>query len=104
MIPREGLAGWVTAGSSVRRSRRHRSAPGWTDAECAEEARRIQDRHRSWVVMWSAWHRTFTAFSCFAPWPLVLDQPTTDALVSEMIRAELHHSPTRIDGLRAVDL
>jgi hypothetical protein len=52
--------------------------------------------------MWSAWHRTFTAFSCFAPGPLVVDEPTADALVSAMLRAELHYSLTRIDGLGRV--
>lgn len=74
-------------------------ALGEQDAALSDEATRIQATHRSWVVMWSAWHRTFTAFSCFTPGPLVVDQPTSDALVSEMLRVELHYSPTRIDVL-----
>jgi hypothetical protein len=49
--------------------------------------------------MWSPWHRTFTAFSCFTPDPLVVDEPTADALVSTMLRVKLHYSPTRIDAL-----
>jgi hypothetical protein len=52
--------------------------------------------------MWSAWRRTFTAFSCFTPGPLVVDEPTPDALISAMRRVELHYSPTRIDGLGGV--
>jgi hypothetical protein len=52
--------------------------------------------------MWSAWHRTFTAFGCFAPAPLVVDQPTADALLSEMLHVELHYSPTRVDVLGGV--
>ena len=48
--------------------------------------------------MWSAWHRTFTAFGCFAPVPLVLDEPTAEALVSQMRHAELYYSTVR--GIR----
>jgi hypothetical protein len=48
--------------------------------------------------MWSAWHRTFTAFGCFAPVPLVLDEPTAEALVSQMRHAELYYSAAR--GIR----
>jgi hypothetical protein len=76
--------------------------PDKNDAACSEQALRIQEGHRQWVVMWSAWHRTFTAFSCFAPGPLVVDKPTADALLSEMARVELHYSPTRVDVLGGV--
>lgn len=48
--------------------------------------------------MWSARHRTFTAFSCFAPVPLVLDEPTAEDLVSQMQRAEMYYSTVR--GIR----
>jgi hypothetical protein len=102
VIPAKGLADSAPAGSLARRSTSGRSALGKEDAARSEEARRIQKSHRNWVVMWSAWHRTFTAFSCFAAGPLVVDEPTSDALVSEMLRVELHYSPTRIDGLGGV--
>jgi hypothetical protein len=49
--------------------------------------------------MWSVYRRTFTAFSCFTPEPLVVDEPTADALVREMLRVKMHYSPTRIDAL-----
>jgi hypothetical protein len=39
--------------------------------------------------MWSVWHRTFTAFGCFAPERLVIDEPTLDELTEEMLKAEL---------------
>jgi hypothetical protein len=45
--------------------------------------------------MWSTWHRTFTAFSCFAPVPLVLDEPTAEALINQMRHAELYYSAVR---------
>lgn len=102
MSAREGLAGWVPAGSLGQRSKFSRSALGDKDVACWQQARRIQESHRSWVVMWSAWRRTFTAFSCFTPGPLVVDEPTPDALISAMRRVELHYSPTRIDGLGGV--
>jgi hypothetical protein len=98
VISREGLAGRVPDGSLTRRSKRGRPTPV-NDANCFEQARRIQGNHREWLVMWSPWHRTFTAFSCFTPDPLVVDEPTADALVSTMLRVKLHYSPTRIDAL-----
>jgi hypothetical protein len=49
--------------------------------------------------MWSVWHRTYTAFSCFSPVPLMIDRDTPDALVHEMNRLELYYSPTRIDTI-----
>jgi hypothetical protein len=52
--------------------------------------------------MWSAWHRTFTAFSLFTPGPLVLDEPTSDDLLYAMRCAEVHHCPTVIDGLKPI--
>jgi hypothetical protein len=94
------MTGRVPAGSSARRSKRYRSIPvSDADAGCFEQARRIQANHREWLVMWSAYRRTFTAFSCFTPEPLVVDEPTADALVREMLRVKLHYSPTRIDAL-----
>lgn len=102
MISRASVAGWAPAGSLARRSEPHRSALGEEDAACSEQALRIQASHRQWLVMWSTWRRTFTAFSCFAPDPLVVDQPTADALLNEMLRIELHYSPTRVDALGGV--
>jgi hypothetical protein len=101
VICRAGLADWVPAGSLARRSEPGRSALDDDDA-CSEEARRIQATHRQWVVMWSAWRRTYTAFSCFTVGPLVVDEATPDGLVSAMVRVELHYSPTRVDVLAGV--
>jgi len=88
--------------SPRRRAKPAGSQHGPEDAACWEQARRIQDRHRNWVVMWSAWRQTFTAFGCFAPDRLVLDEPTTAELLDAMRAAELHHCPTITDGLTAI--
>jgi hypothetical protein len=99
MIFCEAPAAWLSASGLARRFRAARSVPVISDAQRADEARRIQARHRNWLVMWSPWRRTFTAFSCFSPTPLMLDRKTSEALVSEMLRVELHYSPTRIDAI-----
>jgi hypothetical protein len=65
---------------------------GMDDSVRSAEARRIQAIYRGWLVMWSTWHRTFTAFSYFAPVPLVLDEPTPESLVNRMREVELYYS------------
>jgi hypothetical protein len=64
------------------------------DAWRAEQARRVQANRRGWVVMWSVWHRTFTAFGCFSPESLVLDESTIAELAEQMLRAELRYDAT----------
>lgn len=102
MIPREGTSGWRMAGGLARRTKPAGSVSAKDDAVRSEQARRIQATHRQWVVMWSAWRRTYTAFSCFTAEPLVVDEATPDGLVSAMVRVETHHSPTRVDALGGV--
>jgi hypothetical protein len=50
--------------------------------------------------MWSAWHRTFTAFGCFSHSRLVVDEPTADGLVDRMRRIEFQHSAIRAGAIR----
>jgi hypothetical protein len=102
MSARHGQVHWAATGSSGRRSQPCQSTLSEDNAACLEQARRIQATHRQWVVMWSAWRRTYTAFSCFTTGPLVVDEATPDGLVSAMVRAELHYSPTRVDALGGV--
>jgi hypothetical protein len=101
VIPRAGVSGRSSTGGLAQRSEPVRSALD-DAAACSEEALRIQATHRQWVVMWSAWRRTYTAFSCFTAGPLVVDEATPDDLVSAMVRVELHYSPTRVDVLGGV--
>jgi hypothetical protein len=92
------VIGWSAEGDSSPRattSARSSARLGERDARCSAQARYIQESRRGWLVMWSAWHRTFTAFSCFAPVPLVLDEPTPEALLNQMRHAELYYSAAR---------
>src|SRR5690349_11225845 len=89
------MVGRFVSKRAVRRSRPavHRIVD---DVACSAEARRIQAVHRGWLVMWSTWHQTFTAFSSFTPVPLVLDEPTPHALVNRIRQAELFYSTARV--------
>jgi hypothetical protein len=97
VIRGDGVAGWISAGQPRHSARKSAKAH---DALCAEQAERIQLAHRGWVVMWSAWHRTFTAFGCFSQARLVVDEPTADGLVDQMRRIELQHSAIRAGATR----
>lgn len=62
------------------------------DAQRAHEAQVLGQRHRGWLVLWAVWHRSFTAFSCFASAPLVVEAATADELTLLLRQAELHHA------------
>jgi hypothetical protein len=62
------------------------------DTRHSAEARQIQHSHRGWLVMWSAWRRTFTAFSCFSPTPVVVDALTAQSLIIRMQHVELYYA------------
>jgi hypothetical protein len=73
-------------------------AVGERDSACSAEAQRIQEGRRGWLVMWSPWHRTYTAFCCLSPdHSRPLDAATTDDLIREMQLIELHYAPASID-------
>lgn len=65
------------------------------DLQRAGEAHQAMQRHRAWLIMWSLWHRTFTAFCCFSAEPLILDAPTIEHLLPRLREVELHHSIAR---------
>jgi hypothetical protein len=100
MTPHERPAAWLTPHAPTRRHTAGQPLSRTVDAEFSAQAQRIQGQHRGWLVMWCKWRRTFTAFSCFSPVPLVVDRETTEELVNEMDRLELHYSPTRLDIIR----
>ncbi|GAA4629794.1 hypothetical protein GCM10023196_052580 [Actinoallomurus vinaceus] len=64
------------------------------DVQRVGEAYQAMQWHRGWLIMWSLWHRTFTAFCCFSVEPLVLDAPTIEHLLPRLREVELHHSIT----------
>lgn len=53
--------------------------------------RHMQVAHPAWLVMWSPYHQTFTAFGCFAPVPLILDEADVDQLATLMCQEELRY-------------
>lgn len=61
------------------------------DAQRAYAAQLLMRQHRGWLVLWSPWRRTFTAFSCFTPMPLVMDAPTAAGLSAELSRVEAYY-------------
>jgi hypothetical protein len=74
------------------------------DTRHSAEARQIQHSRRGWLVMWSLWRRTFTAFSCFSPAPVVVDAPTPESLLIRMQHVELYYSTHQLaypEGLPA---
>jgi hypothetical protein len=64
------------------------------------EARQIQQSHRGWLVMWSVWRRTFTAFSCFSTAPVVVDAPTTQSLLIRMHHVELYYGSHQLAAMK----
>jgi hypothetical protein len=67
------------------------------DHQHSQEAWRIGYQHRGWLVMWSVWHRRFTAFCCFSPVPLLIEAPTAAELTAHLRRAEQHYTETPAD-------
>jgi hypothetical protein len=63
----------------------HPMAPGLEQR--AHEAQQIGQRHRGWLVLWAVWHRTFTAFCCFASTPLVVEAATAEQAVGGEVTA-----------------
>lgn len=61
------------------------------DAQYAKDAQRIGWHYRSWLVMWSCWRRTFTAFSCSSI-ALVIDAPTPEELCKALEQSEMRMS------------
>lgn len=92
---------WQPASGLARRTRSRKSIAEM-DQDRIERAVQIQVIHRDWLVMWSPWHRTFTAFGCFPDKRLVLDDETADGLIAKMHNAEAHYAPTRIDFVKGI--
>jgi hypothetical protein len=55
-------------------------------------AAQVQMTRPGWLVIWSPWRRMLTAFACFAPDPIVIDEPTPERLVEQMRRTEMGYA------------
>lgn len=75
---------------------RRRRGPGRTvgsrrsaaDAHAVEIARRIQDAHAGWVVIWSPWRRKFTAFGACTAESVIVDESSVERLRALMEQAQ----------------
>lgn len=64
-------------------------------------AAQVQMTRPGWVVIWSPWRRMLTAFACFAPDPVVIDEPTPERLVDQMRLTELAYARAAGHGVFA---
>jgi hypothetical protein len=51
-------------------------------------ARGLQSSYRGWVVMWSKWRQTFTAFSCITVEPVIIDDADFDRFQDRIRQVE----------------
>jgi hypothetical protein len=58
----------------------------------AAVAAQVQMARPGWLVIWSPWRRTLTAFACFAADPVVIDEASPDRLVERMRGVELRYA------------
>jgi hypothetical protein len=58
----------------------------------SDQARWLGTSRPGWLVIWSPWRRTFTAFACFAPDAVVIDEMAVDRLLVAMREAEQRYA------------
>ncbi len=54
------------------------------------QAQELTRHCRGWLVIWSPWRRTYTAFACFTPESVVLDADAPHQLLIQMQQTERH--------------
>jgi hypothetical protein len=77
-------------------SPRAAASSGTRKRVAVEQARQLELSQPGWVVMWSPWRRSYTAFAYFTPVPVVIDARTVDRLLLEMRGAEQHYSAPQV--------
>lgn len=58
----------------------------------ADSVKDLQSKVRGWIVMWSPWRQTFTAFARFSSEPLIIDEADSDRFVERLQQMEQHHA------------
>lgn len=61
----------------------HRAVVDKTDI-----ARGLQSRWRTWLIIWSKWRQTYTAFSCTTSEPLIIDEAEIGEFEKRIWQAE----------------
>lgn len=51
-------------------------------------ARSLQNRCRGWLVIWSKWRQTYTAFSCMTTEPMIIDDADFDRFLDRIEQVE----------------
>jgi hypothetical protein len=69
---------------------RHRRLGGdrQRDSERATIAASLQMTCPRWLIMWSRWHQTYTAFACFTREPVIVDEAMVDAFLARIQQVE----------------
>jgi hypothetical protein len=74
-----------------RRARRARPTPKREvrpQADRAVVAQSLQRECRRWLIMWSAWRQTYTAFACCTREPLIIDEQRIGRFLERINEAE----------------
>jgi NADH:ubiquinone oxidoreductase subunit B-like Fe-S oxidoreductase len=50
-------------------------------------ARGLQSKCHGWLVMWSKWRQTYTAFSCMTEHPVIIDDADFDRFLDRIKQA-----------------
>jgi hypothetical protein len=63
-----------------------------SDADRAKVVERLQQTCPRWLIIWSPWRQTFTAFACFTAERTVIDYADEATFLKLIRRIELAHS------------
>jgi hypothetical protein len=61
-------------------------------------ARGLQKDFRGWLVMWSKWRQTYTAFACITTEPLIIDEPEIGRFRARIEQVEQARTRTPASG------
>lgn len=61
-------------------------------------ARGLQGRYRGWVVIWSKWRQTYTAFCCMTAEPVIIDDADFDRFLKRIGQVERRRAKELASG------
>jgi hypothetical protein len=72
-----------------RHGRRNLPAVRRDTTDHAQAVASLQQTCPSWLVMWSRWRQTYTAFACFTAEPVIVDEAQEDAFLARLKAIEM---------------
>lgn len=75
--------------TAIRAHRRRLLEARKSDAEHAAIAASLQKTCPRWLIMWSRWHQTYTAFACFTREPIIVDEAAVEVFLARVEQVEL---------------